>query len=55
MISLAFSHDSKYLLAQGGSPDYRLSLQKCQWLYGYDIVVISVISNSKKLLNISNL
>ena len=23
VISLAFSHDSKYLLAQGGPPDYR--------------------------------
>ena len=23
VISLAFSHDSKYLLAQGGAPDYR--------------------------------
>ena len=24
VVSLAFSHDSKYLLAQGGSPDYQL-------------------------------
>ena len=26
VISLAFSHDSKYLLAQGGPPDYRSEL-----------------------------
>ena len=26
VISLAFSHDSKYLLAQGGPPDYRFIL-----------------------------
>ena len=24
VVSLAFSHDSKYLLAQGGSPDHQL-------------------------------
>ena len=23
VVSLAFSHDGKYLLAQGGAPDYR--------------------------------
>ena len=26
VISLAFSHDSKYLLAQGGAPDFRYIL-----------------------------
>ena len=29
VVALAFSHDSKYLLAQGGAPDYR---QDGTWL-----------------------